>query len=176
MTLWISPVGIAHGSLGHVFCDSKTLSKNRPTKHTPFGAYFRQVKQNNGKKRWNEDHFGSLLGSFCELFSVTYCFMFFGYFSTKKNKKNKKWKSGFGYVNYSVSWGSPGWKKIRKLWKFTTKKTSIFDWKSIRFPVKKMSQTKYAIKITQNAPPRALWRSMGWFLLHSGTLRASQNR
>ena len=65
--------------------------------------------------------------------------------------------------------------KIGKLWNAPRKKTSIFLGKSIRYPVKKVSQSKYAIKITQNTPPRALCRSMGWFLLLSGTLRASQN-
>ena len=52
-------------------------------------------------------------------------------------------------------------KKMRDALKNHDEKTSIFHENSIRYPVKKMSQTKYAVKIAQNTSTRALCRSMG---------------
>ena len=93
-----------------------------------------------------------------------------------KNYKHEKSRSVSRYVNYDVSWGSPGWKKREKLWKITLKKTSIFHENSTPNRVRKLSQTKHAIKITRKIRPAALWRSTGRFWVDLGDPRGPQNR
>ena len=67
-------------------------------------------------------------------------------------------------------------KKKENLWKITLKKTSIFHENSTPNRVRKLSQTKHAIKITQKIRPAALWRSTGRFLVNLGSPRGPQNR
>ena len=67
-------------------------------------------------------------------------------------------------------------KKIRKSLENYTEKTRIFHEKSTPNRVKKLSQTKHAIKITQKIRPAALWRSTGRFLVNLGSPRGPQNR
>ena len=101
--------------------------------------------------------------------------MLFGIFSLTKPKL-KKWKSRFRYINYIVLLGSPGWKQWEKFRETAMKKTSIFHETSIPNRVKKLSQTKHAIKITQKTRPAPLWRSTGRFLVNLGSPRGPQNR
>ena len=77
-------------------------------------------------------HFGSLLGSFFDVFFRNLVFHVFLASFRWTNQQNKKWKSRFRYVNYNVLLGSPGWKK---------EKVSIKShWQKHWFFLKKWSQ------------------------------------
>ena len=84
-------------------------------------------------------NFGSILGPswaiFRWIFWVHFCTQLLIVFSTK-NQKLKKRKSSFRIVKYSVSWGSPVWKKHARLWKNTSVFSSIFHEKSTKNPSK----------------------------------------
>ena len=92
-----------------------------------------------------------------------------------KNYKHKKSRSVSRYVNYDVSWGSPGWKERENLWKLAMKNTSIFHEKSTPYRVKKTDQNKNTIKIDEKMLPGHFVNPQVDFWSIFGSRRGPQN-
>ena len=88
-----------------------------------------------------------------------------------KIRKCKKWKSGFRYVKYVLSWGLPSRKKGEKALKKPTEKTSIFHPKSIKNQSKNRGKRHSQQKSMKKRSLRRLfWEKIDfwWFLGSQG--------
>ena len=132
---------------GKSFLANQKIIKKSTSQKTYFFRPIFSIWRKKSKKRQKWGSFWVPPGVILRAFFSDLFFHVFWLFFDEKIKK--KWKSWFGYVNYSVSWGSPGWKKQEKLWKITLKKTSIFHEKSTPYRVKKLGQNKNTIKIDE---------------------------
>ena len=120
------------------------------------------------------DDFGSILGSPGGHFSTFLAGEIFSRFFHRfleKNQKLKKRKSSFRIVKYSVSWGSPCWKKCEGDLKKTSFFSSIFHPKSTKNRSKNRGKRRSQQKSMKK---RSLGRLFGekvdfwWFLGSQG--------